>query len=583
MTDDETESDSDEDDNDDNDGASREGYNLRTRQPVDYAESAMLSLYACMAQSDMIKPTDEPKVSAAMKSKDWPLWVKGIIEEFDTLEDNDTWEVIDYVPVGTRVLPAAVILKVKRDANGRPVRFKARLVVRGNLQSDPVDYTELYAPVACIELVRVLLSVAVSLGWDIELVDVKGAFLHALLPKGDVIYVRLPKLECLGSLSGQIVKLKKSLYGLRQAPKLWYQHLSQMLSKKGFRRSMSSDCFFVADLPTGPVYLVVYVDDLLIFGSKENVSSVKKTLADLFTVTDLGECKYFLGIKIDRSPNGLFLSQRAYTERLINAAGMTDAKPKRTPLPLAHKLYEKPMPTTDADKLTMRGKPYREILGALLYLSTRTRPDIATAVSLLGKFQADPGPTQWKHLLHVVRYLIHTPEHELFIKSNNGQPRLEAYSDADWARDESNRRSRSGYLLLINSAPIIWSSKLQPATAQSTSEAEFAALQACVREVDWVRGMLKEIGHAQRGPTTVYQDNLGTISWTDSVQGLRKVKHVGVRYHYVRSKVEDCTVKVLYTPSLDNKADSLTKVLGPQTFENHRDYLGVVCQSLLGQ
>ena len=156
---------------------------------------------------------------------------------------------------------------------------------------------------------------------------------------------------------------------------------------------------------------------------------------------------------------------------------------------------------------------------------------------MLGKFQADPGPTQWKYLQHLVRYLIATPEHGLYLKADQGRATLQAYSDADWAREEEKRRSRSGYVLYINSSPIIWSSKLQTATAQSTAEAEFFALHSVVREVSRVRDILRELGEHQRSPTVVYQDNLGTISWTDNVQGLRKVKHIGVKYHYVRSKV----------------------------------------------
>lgn len=219
----------------------------------------------------------------------------------------------------------------------------------------------------------------------------------------------------------------------------------------------------------------------------------------------------------------------------------------------------------------------------LLYLSTRTRTDISTAVSLLGKFQADPGPVQWKYLQHLLRYLIQTPEYGLLYPTKNVRPTLEAYSDADWARDENKRCSRSGYVLLVNSAPVIWSSKLQPATAQSTAAAVFVTLQGCVREVDWVWVMIKEIAQNQRGPTTVFQDNIETIAWTDTVHGLRRVKHVGVKYHYVRSKVDDRTVKVLYKPSEENKADTLTTVLGPQSFMTQRDWLCVVSQSTSSQ
>lgn len=224
---------------------------------------------------------------------------------------------------------------------------------------------------------------------------------------------------------------------------------------------------------------------------------MKKTLSELFAMTNLGARKQFLGMKLDRSPDGLFLSQYSYMKRLIDSVGMADAKPKRIVLPLGHILYEKITPTTEEDKRVMKDKPYRKVLGALLCLSTRTRPDISIAVSLLGKFQADPGPPQWKYLQHLVRYLIHTPEYGLYIKSKSDTPRLEAYSDTYWARYEHKCRSRSRYVLTINSAPIIWSSKLQPTTSLSSSDAEFVALQGCVREVDWVRLMLRKIGQHQ--------------------------------------------------------------------------------------
>lgn len=469
-------------------------YNLRHREPVDYAECATTSVYACLAQSDTIRESDEPKLRVALQSDERPEWEQGIREEFQTLQDNDTFEVVDKVPPGVQVLPSNIILKIKRDSDGNAARYKARVVVLGNLQSVPVTLLELYAPVACIELVRVMLTIAVSLGWEIHQVDIKGAFLHATLPKADNIYVRFPKMDCIPSLSGRVVKLLKSLYGLRQAPKLWYEHLSRELAKRGFRRSMSSECLFTADLPTGPAYIVVYVDDLLIFGSATTVVVLKKMLSELFTVTDLGKCQYFLGIKIQRTQKGLFLSQGAYIERIIRGAGMESAKPATTPLPLGHRHYEIPKPLTEEEKQMMKNKPYREVLGALIYLSTRTRPDISTAVSMLGRFQADPGPVHWKHLQHLVRYLIGTSSHGLLLKSQKGRPKFDVYSDADWAREEEKRRSRSGYVLLLNSSPVIWSSKLQTATAQSTAEAEFIALSACLREVCWVRSILDELG-----------------------------------------------------------------------------------------
>lgn len=151
---------------------------------------------------------------------------------------------------------------------------------------------------------------------------------------------------------------------------------------------MASNCLLITKLSSGPVYVDAYVDDLLIFGNKKNVEQVKKKLATLFTITDLGKWKYFLGIENDCSPRSLFLSQEAYIERFIQVARMANSKLKKTLQPLRHKLYEALMATTDANRRDMRKKPYRKALGALLYFPTRTTPDISITVSLLSKLLA---------------------------------------------------------------------------------------------------------------------------------------------------------------------------------------------------
>ena len=153
--------------------------------------------------------------------------------------------------------------------------------------------------------------------------------------------------------------------------------------------------------------------------------------------------------------------------------------------------------------------------------------------------------------------------------------RLEVWSDADWARDHSNRRSRTGDLLVINSSPVAWSSRLQGAVALSTAEAEFIALAETVRNAAWVREVLAELGQEQGNPTTFYQDHLGTIAWTEEVKGLRNVNHIGIKYHYVREMVVNNAVTFIYTPSADNRADALTKVLIGQSFQVHQGHLGV--------
>lgn len=223
----------------------------------------------------------------------------------------------------------------------------------------------------------------------------------------------------------------------------------------------------------------------------------------------------------------------------------------------------------------IKSVPYRKVLGSLVYLSTRTRPDIATATSMLGKFQESPSRVHRKILKQVVRYLSGTISFGLFLPQSEGKVVLEGWSDADWARDTSNRRSRSGYILTLSGSPVVWFSKLQTYTSLSSSEAEFFSLAHCVREIIWIGDVLHELGVPQMSPTTVLQDNLGTISWTEEMQGLRKVKHIGVKYHYVRDTVDSETVQVSHTPSSENRADSLTKVLVGEDYKKHRVWLGV--------
>ena len=516
---------------------------------------------------------DEPKLSAALKSSERTAWIKAVKEEFSTLRAAATWNEDCAPPPGAKILPSGIILKLKRDENGQPKRFKARLVARGNLQDSFTYDIELYAPVACIESVRTLLAVAIAKGWVTHHLDIKGAFLYASLADTDEIYVRLPVIPGTSERSGKVVKLLKSLYGLRQAPKLWYGHLASALQRMGFKRSRTTDCLFSRVKKTETVHLLVYVDDLLMVGTETAVSRVKQELARRFTTSDLGECTHFLGIKVERRTNGLFLSQKAYAERIVEKAGMEDAKVANTPLPLSHPLYEERTGTSDAEREFMRRAPYRQLLGSLLFLATRTRPDIATAVSMLAKFQSDPSIKHWKTLKTLIRYVKGTTGTGILLPGGAGVA-LTAWSDADWARDQSRRRSRSGYLLTVNGGPVVWSSKLQNATTLSTTEAEFYALSSCVRDVQWMRAVLDELQGHQGKPTVIYQDNLGTIRWTEDVQGLRKVKHIGIRYHFVRDAVEDKDVTVVYTESAKNRADSLTKILPGEPFGIHRRWLG---------
>lgn len=541
------------------------GYSLRPLERKNYSMAAL---------PDEISTSDEPKVSTAMKSDEKDYWQEAIDEEIKTLIDNDTWTTEEKPPSNAKILPAMIILKLKRNKDGNPARFKARVVALGNFQDEFGNTVEMYAPVICIELVRALLSVMLHKGWNVKHLDIKGAFLHAYLI-GEEIWIRLPYIPGHPFLSGRLVRLRKSLYGLRQAPKLWYDYLYNELKKLGFVRSSSSECLFLL-CSSVTVTLVVYVDDVLLFGKDEDIESVARKLKKIFTVTDLGRCSHFLGIKVDFRQDGVFLSQSAYVQKIVEAANMSSAKPSKYPLPIGHPLYEKVVDLTETEATEMESIPFRKVLGALLFLSTRTRPDISTAVSMIAKFQSKPAIKHWKMVKNVVRYLIGTADYGILLPKWSKDVEVLCWTDADWARDLSNRRSRTGFLVTVNGGPVIWTSKLQSCTAQSTAEAEFNALSHAIREVKWLRLVLGELKAINDGyPTQVLQDNLGSISWTEDINGLRKVKHVGIKYHFVRDCVESKIVKVGYTPSPDNRSDSLTKVVIGADFIKHRLWLGV--------
>ena len=524
-----------------------------------------------------ITTCDEPTLAVAMKSPEANEWQNAIVEEFKTLEKAGTW--IKQKTSTKNVLPTGMVLRLKRDEHGLPSKFKARLVARGNLQRNG-DYTQenRYAPVASFDLVRILVALSASFGWKRHQKDVKGAFLHSRLPIDTDIWIKLSKIDGIPAADGSVVKLVKSLYGLREAPKLWYQTLSARLIEMGGKRIAVSDCLFMMEKHGSMALILIYVDDLGMFGDEKVIMFVKAKLGKYLKLTDLGESTFFLGVLIRETEKTIILTQKPLIKRIMQLSNMETCKPAKTPLPISHVLYEARSEPTKDEEQSMKMVPYKEVLGSLLFLSTSTRPDISTAVSMLGKFAASPLPRHWNAMKHVIRYLSGTQDYGLVFKKKCGHD-LGAWSDAEWARDEHKRRSRSGILITIGSNPVIWTSKLQPSVALSTTEAEFYALSECIREVNWVRQLFIELDIEMSSPTPVQQDKLGAIKWTKEVQGLRNVKHVRIRYHFVKEAVQRKDVEVVYTPSVENKADPLTKVLGGSLFDTHRKEQNVMSSS----
>ena len=251
-------------------------------------------------------------------------------EELKALEKNKTWVIVqlpkDKKPVGCRC-----VYKIKYNSDGTIERYKARLVAKGYTQTYGIDYQETFAPVAKMNTVRILLSVAINNGWNLYQMDVKNAFLQGTLE--EEVYMTLPPGHIKENDTNIVCRLNKSIYGLKQSSRAWYGKLSHFLIYCGFKVSQSDTSLFSKHENNDTTIILVYVDDIIITGNNyEKINEVKKYLKEKFEIKDLGRLKYFLGIEITHSTKGLFISQRKYTLDLLKETGKLGSKPASTPI-----------------------------------------------------------------------------------------------------------------------------------------------------------------------------------------------------------------------------------------------------------
>ncbi|BBG97367.1 ABC-2 type transporter family protein [Prunus dulcis] len=407
------------------------------------------------------------KVSEALKD---PKWVQAIKEEMKALEKNQTWT-LETIPEEKRLSDV--------DGYGSIERYKARLVAKGYTQTYGIDYEETFAPVAKLNTVRVLLSLAANLDWPLHQFDVKNAFLH-------------------GELTEEV--LRKALYGLKQSPRAWFGRFTMAMKNNGFKQCNSDHTLFLKHRKGKVTALIIYVDDMIITGNdKQEISQLQDYLATEFEMKDLGGLKYFLGIEVARSQQGIFLSQRKYVLDLLTDTGMLDCKPADTPIVQNHHLGEYP------DQVLTNKERYQRLVGRLIYLS-HTRPDIAYAVSVVSQFMHSPSEDHMNAVLRILRYLKSAPGKGLMF-SKHGHLNIDGYSDADWAGNVTDRKSTSGYFTFVGGNLVTWRSKKQNVVALSSAEAEFRGMTKGICELLWLRKLLTELGYKPTSTMNLFCDN----------------------------------------------------------------------------
>ena len=484
--------------------------------------------------------------------------------EIKALEHNQTW-VLTSLPPGKRTVGCKWVYKTKFKANGDIERHKARLVAKGYTQTEGLDYFDTFSPVAKMTSLRVLLSIAAAKNWHLHQLDVNNAFLHGDL--NEEVYMELPQ----GFLSSQpnlVCKLQKSLYGLKQASRQWYSKLSTTLLSYGYRHSTSDHSLFFKASVSSFTAILVYVDDVIITGNDmTEINTVKQQLDAKFSIKDLGELRYFLGLELARSKDGIFLCQRKFALELLEDSGYLACKPASSPMDPSLKLSK--------DKGTSIPDPtsYRQLIGRLQYLTT-TRPDISFVTQQLSQFLADPKDIHLQAAHRVLRYIKSSPGAGIFLSADSDL-KLRCFTDSDWASCIDSRRSVTGWVVFLGRSLISWKAKKQATTSRSSSEAEYRALASSTCEVQWLIYLLNDFDVSHLDPALIYCDNQSAIQIANNPTFHERTKHIEIDCHIVREKVQSRVIHLLPVRSADQLADVFTKALHPTRFHTLISKLGM--------
>ena len=492
-----------------------------------------------------------------------------MLDEFLALLKNHTWTLCE-LPPGKNLIGCTWIFRVKRLSDGAIARYKARLVAQGFSQQAGFDYFETFSPVVKPNTIRIILSLATSASWTITHLDVNNAFLHGDLK--EEIYMKQPPGFEQGS-PNLVCKLNKSLYGLKQASRAWFFTVHTVLVSLGFSQSKADASLFYRSQNGKVVYLLIYVDDILITGNSSScVKDVIDQLSSHFSLKNLGEVKNFLGIEVTKTEQGIHLNQTTYIKELLAKLKMQDAKGIPTPM------LSSPQLSKSVGNPTPDGKLYRSTVGALQY-ATISRPDISYSVNKVSQYMASPLDTHWKAVKRILRYLAGTIDYGLHVRSSDNF--ISAFCDSDWASDLDDRKSVTGYCTFIGSNLVSWSSKKQSVISRSSTEAEYRSLAHVASEVTWIMSLLSEINMLPPKPPTIWVDNLSAISLASNPVLHARTKHIELDVHFVRDKVLAKQLDLRHVPSVDQVADILTKPLSLQFFARLRNKLGICSLSSL--
>ncbi|CAI5475165.1 unnamed protein product [Closterium sp. Yama58-4] len=536
-----------------------------------YSQSGLQILGLVTAVHGPAIPKEPATVQQALGGEHREKWREAMDRELKALEERNTWKVVPIsVARNKTILTGKWVFRVKTKADGTIEKFKARWVVRGFDQEHGRDFTETFAPVSRHTSLRILLAIAAMKKKKLRQIDVANAFLYA--PVDAEIFVELP--HGTNGEPNKVCQLLKSLYGIKQAPRLWQQYLHARLIRIGFKQLPHDQGMYRLTKNDDYVLLIVYVDDLLYIGSSDGITTwFEGELQRDLMLTVSSTVTQYLGLNIrEEDNNAIYLSAAKYADTIAKRFALA---PTAISTPYRYTTGNNKGESTPLKPAGIRD--YQRKLGCLLFAAVTCRPDLSYSASQLATYLKRPEAEHLAELDRALHYLVSTPTIGLTYHKNATTPtKLIGYVDADHAGDSDNRRSRTGYIYRLEPiGPISWQSSKQELIALSSAEAEYIALCSATKEGLYLRELLEEAKLAELPNFTLFCDNQSAIRIANKSGFANRTKHIALRYFFVKDEIEKGRLELSYCPTSEMAADYLTKKLGKQKFE--------YCMLLTGQ
>ncbi|GJU83576.1 retrotransposon protein, putative, ty1-copia subclass [Tanacetum coccineum] len=516
----------------------------RTRRPTD-----RMCLYIDAEEHELGDLGEPANYKAALLDPESDKWLNAMNVEMQSMKDNEVWILVELPPNG-KTVGSKWLFKKKTDMDGAVHTYKARLVAKGYTQTPGIDYEETFSPVADIRAIRILIAIAAYYDYEIWQMDVKTAFLNGYL--NEEVYMEQPEGFVNPKYPNRVCKLKRSIYGLKQASRQWNKRFDDEIKKFGFSQNADEPCVYLKASGSNVTFLILYVDDILIMGNHiPMLQDIKSYLGRSFAMKDLGEAAYILGIKIyrDRSRRLIGLCQSAYIEKILKRFHMENSKRGSIPMQDKLRLGKSQGASTHAELKCMQNVPYALAVGSIMYAVRCTRLDVAFAQNITSRFQQNPGDLHWTTVKNILKYLRNTKD-----------------------------------MFLVYGGAVDWKSAKQSIFATSYAKVEYIATYDAFKKAVWVRKFISGLGVV---PTiedliNMYCDNTRAITIANESGITKGARHFYAKVHYLREVIEFGDTKLEKVHTYDNLADPFTKALAfPKHSEHTRNIEMLPASSLM--